>query len=79
MFFNTIYFVAHFQHGSIEPAGAEKMDCFRAKEDNQRLVVAAVEDNVYTGAIGQSFSAGLMRNFIGIRNKATNKVIFLKV
>lgn len=51
------------------------MDCFRAKQDARKIVVAAVEHNVYTGELGQNFSAGLLRKFIGIRNKVTNKVI----
>lgn len=71
---NLISIAAHFQHGSVQPIGAEQMDCFRAKEDGHKLVVAAVADNVYTGTISQGLAAGLVRNFIAIRNKVTNKV-----
>lgn len=50
------------------------MDCFRAKEEGRPVVVVAVADNVYTGKVAEGFPTELMRNFVGIRNKITNKV-----
>lgn len=41
---------------------------------NKLMAIAAQADNVYTGRVGEGFAGDLMRNFIGIRNKVTNKV-----
>lgn len=38
-----------------------------------RVAIAVSNDNVYTSAVAQ----GQLRNFIGILNKTTNKVLYL--
>lgn len=63
----------HFQNGSLQPNHG--LECLLARNDTNRLLaIAAQEDNVYTGTVGEGFAGDLMRNFIGIRNKVTNKV-----
>lgn len=54
------------------------MDCFVATDIenniNEKIAVAVSSDNVYAGVIGKGFPTNLSRNFIGVRNKITNKV-----
>lgn len=69
----SFLYLAHFQNGSISPNFAADLDCYLAKDETMndaRVAIAVSKDNVYSSAV----SPGLLRNFIGILSKTTNKV-----
>lgn len=71
----------HFDNGNVHPEHVGQLECLLAHSDNRQQLhaIAAQEDNVYTGTVGKGFDGDLMRNFIGIRNKVTNKMRLIEV
>lgn len=59
------------------------MECVTATDTNasdtknKNIGIAINKDNVYTGIIGENYSTNLMKTYIGIKNKTSNKVCYL--
>lgn len=76
--FTFIIISAHFENGDILPNGAKNLKCFYAQnklDNNSRQSIVVSDKNVYYGKIDEGFSTDLVRTFVAIRNKTTNKVI----
>lgn len=70
----------HFQNGTVQPSADNNLECLLARNDNKQLhAIVAQEDNAYVGCAGDGFDGDLICNFIGIRNRVTNKMRLVEV
>lgn len=70
----------HFQNGTVLPSVENGLECMLARNGEHQLhAIVAQADNAYVGRAGDGFADDLLRNFVGIRNRVTNKIRLVEV